>query len=121
MIAAVPCATDDQPQTVEPHVAAVRVKLDANTRAAGYTGLLAAGTLQWIEGRALLEIGWLDGPLWLAATVTLFAVARSASRGNPIRSAVMSRRRHGGRVGSASARSPRGRGRRRPTARHGYR
>jgi hypothetical protein len=48
--------------------------------AAGYTGLIAAGTLQWLQGRALLQIGWLDGALWLASALTLAAVAVTALR-----------------------------------------
>jgi hypothetical protein len=48
--------------------------------AAGYTGLLVAGTLQWLDGRALTQVGWLDGIVWLASIMTLTAVAVTALR-----------------------------------------
>jgi hypothetical protein len=39
-----------------------------------------AGTLQWLDGRALTQIGWFDGILWVASIVTLTAVAATALR-----------------------------------------
>jgi hypothetical protein len=67
--------------------AATRLRI-VGLAAAGCTGLLVAGTLQWIDGRALLEIGWLDGPLWLVSTVTLVAVVlivlNAARRPDPV-------------------------------------
>lgn len=55
--------------------------------AAGYTGLVAAGTIQWLDGRALSQVGWLDGVLTSASIVTLAGVAvvalRAARRPRP--------------------------------------
>lgn len=48
--------------------------------AVAYSGLLVAGTLQWLDGRALIHLGWLDGTLWLVSTATLTAVAVTALR-----------------------------------------
>lgn len=48
--------------------------------AAGYSGLLVAGTLQWFDGRALTQPGALDGALWLGSIATLAAVAITALR-----------------------------------------
>ena len=59
--------------------AATRTRVIA-IAAAGYTGLLAAGTLQWLDGRALTQIGWLDGIVWIASIVSLTAVAVTALR-----------------------------------------
>ena len=51
--------------------------------AAAYAGLLAAGTWQWLDGRALTQPGWLDGTLWVLSIVTLAAVAVIALRAPP--------------------------------------
>ncbi len=45
---------------------------------AGYTGLLVAGTIQWLDGRGLGQFGWLDGPLWLLSAAALAGVAATA-------------------------------------------
>jgi hypothetical protein len=57
--------------------------------AAGYSGLLVAGTLQWLAGRALTQPGGLDGVLWLGSIATLAAVALTTLRAS--RSATSSR------------------------------
>lgn len=59
--------------------AAIRTRIVA-IAAVGYSGLLAAGTLQWLDGRALMQVGGLDGILWVASIVTLTAVAVKALR-----------------------------------------
>jgi hypothetical protein len=59
--------------------AATRTRVIA-IAAVSYTGLLAAGTLQWLDGRVLTQIGWLDGVIWVASIVTLTAVAVTALR-----------------------------------------
>ena len=46
--------------------------------AVAYTGLVIAGTLQWLDGRALLEVGLLDGVLWVASIITLAGVVVAA-------------------------------------------
>lgn len=58
---------------------AARAKIVA-TAAVGYSGLLVAGTLQWLDGRALAEPGALDGSLALASIATLTAVAVASLR-----------------------------------------
>lgn len=59
--------------------ATTRTRLIA-VAAVGYTGLLVAGTVQWLAGRALTHVGWLDGIVWVASIVTLTAVAVTALR-----------------------------------------
>lgn len=46
--------------------------------AVGHAGLLAAGTIQWITGRGLLDPGWIDGPLWLVSAAALVSAVAAA-------------------------------------------
>jgi hypothetical protein len=39
-----------------------------------------AGTLQWLDGRALTQIAWFDGIVWVASIATLAAVVVTALR-----------------------------------------
>jgi hypothetical protein len=48
--------------------------------AVAFAGLLVAGTLQWLDGRALTQVGVLDGIVWTASIATLTAVAAMALR-----------------------------------------
>lgn len=48
--------------------------------AVGYTGLVVAGTVQWLNGRALLDVAWNDGAIWVASILTLTAVVLTALR-----------------------------------------
>lgn len=50
------------------------------TAAVGYCGLLVAGTVQWLDGRALTHPAMLDGSLGLASIAALTAVAAAALR-----------------------------------------
>lgn len=59
--------------------AAMRARIVA-IAAVGYTGLVIAGTVQWLNGRALLDVAWSDGLVWLASILTLTAVALTALR-----------------------------------------
>jgi hypothetical protein len=59
--------------------AATRTRVVA-LAAAAYSGLLVAGTLQWLDGRALTQFGALDGSIWAASIATLTAVAAMALR-----------------------------------------
>ncbi|HSK90911.1 MAG TPA: hypothetical protein VK875_06335 [Euzebyales bacterium] len=60
-----------------PLVPAARVRI-TRIAIAGYTGLLTAGTIQWLDGRGLGQFGWLDGPLWLLSAAALVGVAATA-------------------------------------------
>jgi hypothetical protein len=59
--------------------AAARTRILA-IAAVAYSGLVAAGTLQWLDGRALTQPGPLDGTLSVLSMATLTAVAVSALR-----------------------------------------
>lgn len=59
--------------------AAARTRIVA-IAAVAYSGLLTAGTWQWLDGRALTQPGRLDGTLWLPSIATLTALAVTALR-----------------------------------------